>query len=131
MIALLRLLIAKDLGLVSGRNRGLSRENMPSQDAGRPLIAAVHSRSPRCPKCGACLSAGHEPDRHPPRFELLQFHGLAKPGPIRGRCCPRAISLKPRRLRRQEVHASWLSWAASLTDCSFGASNNHGDARVE
>jgi len=43
MIALLRLLIAKDLGLVSGRNRGLSRENMPSQDANRPLIAAVHS----------------------------------------------------------------------------------------
>src|SRR5260370_31247676 len=43
MIALLRLLIAKDLGLVSGRNRGLSKENMPSQDAGRPLIAAVHS----------------------------------------------------------------------------------------
>src|SRR6266404_5836407 len=70
MIALLRLLIAKDLGLVSGRNRGLSRENMPSQDAGRPLIAAVHSRSPRCPKCGAMMSLRIiEPERQSRRVK--------------------------------------------------------------
>src|SRR5882762_11657303 len=70
MIALLRLLIAKDFGLVSGRNRGLSRENMPSQDAGRPLIAAVHSRSPRCPKCGAMMSLRIiEPERQPRRVK--------------------------------------------------------------
>src|SRR5258705_217216 len=68
--ALLRLLIAEDLGLVTGRNRGLSRENMPSQDAGRPLIAAVHSRSPRCPKCGAMMSLRIiEPERQPLRVK--------------------------------------------------------------